>query len=89
MINFLREGFKVGPVPQIQGPDVSYTNPELFGIMAIGFLLLFGIYYVLSYKFRVESMENIGNYLKKLVLDLRAKDGESSVKTKPRIKIKQ
>ncbi len=86
LINFLREGFKVGPVPQIQGPDVSYTNPELFGIMAIGFLLLFGVYYVLSYKYRVESIENLGNYLKKLVLNRRTIDGESSIKTKPHLK---
>ncbi|MHA1929899.1 MAG: CPBP family intramembrane glutamic endopeptidase [Candidatus Thorarchaeota archaeon] len=86
LINFLREGFKVGPVPQIQGPDVSITNPELFGIMAVGFLLLFAIYYVLSYKFRVESIENTGNSLKKLVLNRHANDGESSFKTKPHLK---
>ncbi|MDF1540473.1 MAG: type II CAAX endopeptidase family protein [Candidatus Thorarchaeota archaeon] len=60
LFNFMRECFKVGAAGQIEGPDVSFSNPIIMAFMMVLFLGLFGSYFVLAYRYRVESVEMPG-----------------------------
>ncbi|NWF95592.1 MAG: CPBP family intramembrane metalloprotease [Candidatus Thorarchaeota archaeon] len=57
LINFLNEGFKVGSEGSVQGPDFSFNDPVLMGMMAMAFIVVFSFYLVLFSKRTVVDME--------------------------------
>ncbi len=58
LMNFLREDFKIGPWDNPQGPDLVVPEVVMMPIMLVLFLTLFGIVFVLSYKYKIEHVHN-------------------------------
>ncbi|MHA1576994.1 MAG: lysostaphin resistance A-like protein [Candidatus Thorarchaeota archaeon] len=58
LINFFRENFKIGPWDNPPGPDVSFPEPALMPVMILMFFALFGLLFVLAYRFKIENVEN-------------------------------
>ncbi|TXT55226.1 MAG: conserved membrane protein of unknown function [Candidatus Thorarchaeota archaeon] len=61
IFNFINESFKVGPAPQVQGPDFSFTEPALMIISLLIFMVVFCSMIVLALKYRIEDVINLRN----------------------------
>ena len=67
--NFVSECFKMGPEPVIQGPDLIFSTP---GLMAVSFLLFFGVFiflFVIFWRFRIEQVEGLWNRIQEISSD--------------------
>ena len=58
LINFFNENFKIGPEAVTQGPDFTFGNPTLLGLLAIIFLITSAIVIVILWKARVEQVQD-------------------------------
>ena len=59
IINFVRECFKVGSEPVIQGPDVIFSNSGLMTITLLMFLLTFIPLFIILWKFKIEQVTDL------------------------------
>jgi membrane protease YdiL (CAAX protease family) len=57
LINFFNENFKIGPEAVTQGPDFTFGNPALLGVMAIVFLITSALFILILWKTRVEQVQ--------------------------------
>jgi membrane protease YdiL (CAAX protease family) len=65
--NFVSEGFKLGPEPVIQGPDLVFSTPGLMIVSLLLFLAVFSFLFVIFWRYRIEQAASIWNRLKKQV----------------------
>jgi len=56
LINFVRECFKIGSEPSIQGPDVIFSNSGLMASTFLTFLLTFVPLFIIVWKFKIEQV---------------------------------
>ncbi len=59
LINFVRECFKIGSEPAIQGPDVIFANSGLMACTALTFLLTFVPLFIIIWKFKIEQVTDL------------------------------
>jgi len=56
-INFFNENIKIGPAESVQGPDFTFDDPALTGLMAVFFLLLLAFYLIVFSKRSVRDLD--------------------------------
>ena len=59
LINFVRECFKIGSEPAIQGPDVIFSNSGLMACTALTFLLTFVPLFIIIWKYKIEQVTDL------------------------------
>jgi membrane protease YdiL (CAAX protease family) len=57
LLNFISEGFKLGPEPTIQGPDLIFSNPMVMTISFSLFFIIFTVLLTVSWRYRLEDVE--------------------------------
>jgi membrane protease YdiL (CAAX protease family) len=69
LVNFFNEGFRIGPEPVIQGPDVVYASPQLLNLTMLLFAITMTVLFVGASRFQIEqvviSKKSISNTLRR------------------------
>jgi membrane protease YdiL (CAAX protease family) len=60
IVNFFNEGFRIGPEISVQGPDVAFASPMMMGIMALLFVSMMFVLFVMTWRYRIENVEAVG-----------------------------
>ncbi|MBD3158076.1 MAG: CPBP family intramembrane metalloprotease [Candidatus Lokiarchaeota archaeon] len=58
MLNFVNEGFKLGPEPTAQGPDFSFADPNLMIITFLLFGIIFALLFLMVKTFDIEMVKS-------------------------------
>ena len=57
LINFFNENFKIGPEAVTQGPDFTFGNPALLGLMAIVFFIVSTLFILFFWRAKIEQVQ--------------------------------
>ncbi len=58
IINFMSEGFKIGPEPMIQGPDLAFANPTVMVLSLTLATILLCTLFILVTRYKMEQLES-------------------------------